>query len=186
MGSRPGPSGQGAHPRGWPPSSQCSSPSCLTSADGAGSSHSFSPTALCILKTIYAHRHSFSAGVCQALFLFCPSGLCQQLDVSLSLPILQRRRLRLRGAGRLALLLAKAPHPHHRQHAPCPRQVVLVPVRPSRGRSGWGGGPPEQATTAWGAGRGADPPSPPLGFYRGAEMPGMPHGSRLPDSCLSA
>lgn len=59
--------------------------------------HIFSPTALCILKTIYAHRRSFSAGGCQSLFLFCPSGL--SAAGRLSLPILQRRRLRLRAGG---------------------------------------------------------------------------------------
>lgn len=75
-GSTPGSSCQGARPRGLCPNSQCSSLSCLTPGDGVGSSHIFSPATLCILKTIYAHRHSFSAGVCQALFLFCPSGLC--------------------------------------------------------------------------------------------------------------
>ena len=100
-----------------------------------GSSHIFSPATLCILKTIYAHRHSFSAGVCQALFLFCPSGLCQWLDVSLSLPILQRRRLRLREERRLALILAEAPNPYRRQHAPSSQQ--MVPVRPSRVWVGW-------------------------------------------------
>lgn len=96
-GSGPGPSCQGARPRGRPPSSQCSSPSCPTPGDGAGSSHIFSPTALCILKTIYAHRRSFSAGGCQSLFLFCPSGL--SAAGRLSLPILQKRRLRLRAGG---------------------------------------------------------------------------------------
>lgn len=83
-GSTPGSSCQGVCPRGLPLNSQCSSLSCLTPGDGAGSAHSFSPAAPCILKTIYAHRHSFSAGACQALFLFCPSGLCQRLDVSFS------------------------------------------------------------------------------------------------------
>ena len=131
----PGSSCQGARPQGLPPNSQCSSLSCLTPGDGVGSSHIFSPATLCILKTIYAHRHSFSAGVCQALFLFCPSGLCQWLDVSLSLPILQRRRLRLREERRLALILAEAPNPYRRQHAPSSQQ--MVPVRPSRVWVGW-------------------------------------------------
>lgn len=85
--------------------------------------------------------------------------------------------------------------------AKAPRRIPPLPSRwrwsqrdlagPVPGRVGAAGG----AATAWGAGSGSRPAHPPLPraprrgegwFYRGAEMPGMPHGSHLPDSCLSA
>lgn len=113
----------GCLPTGLLLNSQCSSLSCLTPGDGAGSAHSFSCTLPCILKTIYAHRHSFQLA-CQALFLFCPSGLCQRW-MSLSLPTLQRKTEAQRGR-EAGIAPGQGTQPLLQAAAPCPQQMVPV------------------------------------------------------------